>query len=106
MRAAFITGEGGGGGGGVLSHEVPTDGRQRAKETDKRERERKVAEEAARAKLRIGHNNFPRNLFERHNIIFYTRKVVGKGREGVGRGGGLYTQRRMRSKVGAWIRFR
>lgn len=50
--------------------------RQRRRE---REGEGKVAEEAARAKLRIGHNNFPRNLFERHNIIFYTRKVVGKG---------------------------
>lgn len=81
-------------------------GDREQKRQTRREKERKVAEETARAKLRIGHNNFPRNLFERHNIIFYTRKVVGKGREGVGRGGGLYTQRRMRSKVGAWIRFR
>lgn len=62
-------------------------GDREQKRQTRREKERKVAEETARAKLRIGHNNFPRNLFERHNIIFYTRKVVGKGREGVGRGG-------------------
>lgn len=77
----------------VLSHEVPADGRQREGERERaREREGKVQKEAAGAELRIGHNNFPRNLFERHNIIFYTRQSRWQGvQEGRGRGKHTHT---------------